>query len=69
MRAGEGGPEVEIGVPEQMRNLAAAIIPLGRAAQPSEAAGPVLFLASPLANYIHGQVLNVTGGQFGGMYT
>ena len=69
VRAGEGGPEVEIGVPEQMRNLAAAIIPLGRSAQPSEAAGPVLFLASPLANYIHGQVLNVTGGQFGGMYT
>src|SRR2546423_4380043 len=40
VRAGEGGPEVEIGVPEQMRNLAAAIIPLGRSAQPSEAAGP-----------------------------
>jgi 3-oxoacyl-[acyl-carrier protein] reductase len=29
----------------------------------------VLFLASPLANYVHGQVLNVTGGMFGGMYT
>ena len=69
VKAGEGGPEVAIGVPEQMRNLAAAIIPLGRPAQPSEAAGPVLFLASPLANYVHGQVLNVTGGQFGGMYT
>jgi len=27
------------------------------------------FLASPLANYVHGQVLNVTGGMFGGMYT
>ena len=45
------------------------IIPLGRPAQPEEAAGPVLFLASRLANYVHGQVLNVTGGQFGGMYT
>jgi 3-oxoacyl-[acyl-carrier protein] reductase len=66
--AGEGGPEISIGIPEQMRNLAAAIIPLGRAAQPEEAAGPVLFLASPLANYVHGQVLNVTGGQFGGMF-
>ena len=69
VKAGEGGPEVSIGVPEQMRNLAAAIIPLGRPAQPEEAAGPVLFLASPLANYIHGQVIPVTGGQFGGMYT
>ena len=68
VKAGEGGPEVSIGVPEQMRNLAAAIIPLGRPAQPEEAAGPVLFLASPLANYIHGQVIPVTGGQFGGMY-
>jgi 3-oxoacyl-[acyl-carrier protein] reductase len=48
--------------------MASAIIPLGRPAQPEEAAGPVLFLASPLANYVHGQVLNVTGGQFGGMY-
>ena len=36
---------------------------------PEEASGPVLFLCSPLANYMHGQVLNVTGGMFGGMYT
>jgi 3-oxoacyl-[acyl-carrier protein] reductase len=68
VKAGEGGPEVPIGVPEQMRAMAAMVIPVGRPAQPAEAAGPVLFLASPLANYIHGQVINVTGGQFGGMY-
>jgi 3-oxoacyl-[acyl-carrier protein] reductase len=68
VKAGESGPEVAIGVPEQMRQMAAMIIPLGRPAQPEEAAAPVLFLASPMANYIHGQVLNVTGGQFGGMY-
>jgi 3-oxoacyl-[acyl-carrier protein] reductase len=68
VRAGEGGPEIAIGVPEQMRQMAAMIIPLGRPAQPEEAAGPVLFLASPLSNYVHGQVVNVTGGQFGGMY-
>jgi hypothetical protein len=29
----------------------------------------VLFLCSGLANYVHGQVINVTGGQFGGMFT
>ena len=63
-----GGEEVELGIPEQTRAMAAMIIPLGRPAQPAEAAGPVLFLASGLANYVHGQVLNVTGGQFGGMY-
>jgi 3-oxoacyl-[acyl-carrier protein] reductase len=62
------GQEVELGIPEQTRAMAAMIIPLGRPAQPEEAAGPVLFLCSELANYVHGQVLNVTGGQFGGMY-
>jgi 3-oxoacyl-[acyl-carrier protein] reductase len=63
------GEKVEIGVPEQMRAMAQMVIPLGRPAQPQEAAGPVLFLASQLSNYVHGQVLNVTGGQFSGMYT
>jgi 3-oxoacyl-[acyl-carrier protein] reductase len=62
------GEKIELGIPEQQRAMASMIIPLGRPAQPSEAAGPVLFLSSDLANYIHGQVLNVTGGQFGGMY-
>ncbi|HEY7150992.1 MAG TPA: SDR family oxidoreductase [Solirubrobacterales bacterium] len=63
-----GGEKIELGIPEQQRAMASMIIPLGRPAQPSEAAGPVLFLSSDLANYVHGQVLNVTGGQFGGMY-
>ncbi|MDX6632384.1 MAG: 3-oxoacyl-[acyl-carrier protein] reductase, partial [Solirubrobacterales bacterium] len=58
---------VELGIPEQMRAMAAMTIPLGRAAQPEEAAGPLLFLSSQLSNYVHGQVLNVTGGQFVGM--
>jgi 3-oxoacyl-[acyl-carrier protein] reductase len=64
-----GGEKVELGIPEQTRAMAAMIIPLGRAAQPEEAAKPVLFLSSELSNYVHGQVLNVTGGQFGGMTT
>ncbi len=62
------GEKIEIGVPEQQRAMASMIIPLGRPAQPEEAAGPVLFLSSQLSDYVHGQVLNVTGGQFGGMY-
>jgi 3-oxoacyl-[acyl-carrier protein] reductase len=63
------GEKVELGIPEQMRQMASAIIPMGRPATPEEASGPVLFLSSPLGNYVHGQVLNVTGGMFGGMYT
>ena len=63
------GEEIQLGIPEQMRAMAAMIIPLGRPASPEEAAGPVLFLGSNLSDYVHGQVLNVTGGQFGGMYT
>ena len=66
---GPGGEEIQLGIPEQMRAMASMIIPLGRPATPEEASGPVLFLASNLADYVHGQVLNVTGGQFGGMYT
>jgi 3-oxoacyl-[acyl-carrier protein] reductase len=62
------GREIQLGIPEQMRAMAAMMIPLGRPASPEEAAGPVFFLCSPWANYVHGQVLNVTGGQFGGMY-
>jgi 3-oxoacyl-[acyl-carrier protein] reductase len=62
------GEEIQLGIPEQMRRMAAMVIPLGRPASPEEAAGPVFFLCSPWADYVHGQVLNVTGGQFGGMY-
>jgi 3-oxoacyl-[acyl-carrier protein] reductase len=62
------GEEIQLGIPEQMRAMAAMIIPLGRPASPEEAAGPVFFLCSPWANYVHGQVLHVTGGQLGGMY-
>ena len=63
------GEKVDLGIPERMRAMATMVIPLGRPAQPEEAAGPVLFLCSGLADYVHGQVINVTGGQFGGMFT
>jgi 3-oxoacyl-[acyl-carrier protein] reductase len=63
------GEKIELGIPEQQRAMASMIIPIGRPAQPAEAAGAVLFLSSELSNYVHGQVVNVTGGQFGGMYT
>jgi 3-oxoacyl-[acyl-carrier protein] reductase len=37
-------------------------IPLGRTASPEDIAGSVLFLASPLARHITGEILNVNGG-------
>jgi 3-oxoacyl-[acyl-carrier protein] reductase len=37
-------------------------IPVGRAARAREIAGPVLFLCTPLAGFISGEVLNVNGG-------
>jgi 3-oxoacyl-[acyl-carrier protein] reductase len=40
----------------------AAGIPVGRAATAREIAGPVLFLCTPLAGFISGEVLNVNGG-------
>lgn len=62
-----GGERVQLGIPEQLRGMAAMLIPLGRAGTPEEAAGGVFFLCSPWSNYVHGQVLNITGGMFGGM--
>jgi 3-oxoacyl-[acyl-carrier protein] reductase len=62
-----GGQEIQLGIPEQMRSMASAIIPLGRPATPEEAAGGIFILCTPWANYIHGQVLHITGGKFGGM--
>ena len=62
-----GGERVQLGIPEQLRAMGAMVIPLGRPGVPREAAGGVFFLCSPWSNYVHGQVLGVTGGQFGGM--
>jgi 3-oxoacyl-[acyl-carrier protein] reductase len=62
-----GGEKVQLGIPEQMRGMASMVIPLGRPGTPEEAAAGVFFLCSPWSNFVHGQVLNVTGGQFTGM--
>ena len=37
-------------------------IPVGRVATTTEIAGPVLFLCTPMAGFISGEVLNVNGG-------
>ena len=42
--------------------FATSAIPLGRVGTPAEVAGAILFLASDLATFITGEVLNVNGG-------
>jgi 3-oxoacyl-[acyl-carrier protein] reductase len=61
------GEQVQLGIPEQMRSMAPMLVPLGRPGTAKEAAGGVFFLCSPWSNFVHGQVLSITGGQFGGM--
>ncbi len=63
------GQQVQLGIPDQMRGMASVLIPIGRTGTPEEAAGGVFFLCSPWSNFVHGQVLNITGGQFTGMTT
>jgi 3-oxoacyl-[acyl-carrier protein] reductase len=44
------------------QKMAASVIPLGRPGTAEEVAGPILFLASDLANFMTGEILNVNGG-------
>jgi 3-oxoacyl-[acyl-carrier protein] reductase len=64
-----GGQTVQLGIPDNLRQMAPMLIPIGRPGTPEEAAGGVFFLCSPWSNFVHGQVLNITGGQFSGMTT
>jgi 3-oxoacyl-[acyl-carrier protein] reductase len=54
--------DVRLGIPARMREAAIHAIPMGRPGTPQEAAGVIFFLASPLSNYVSGQVIEVTGG-------
>ena len=57
------GEKVAIGVPGQQREMMKMMIPLGRPGTPEEGAGVILFLASPLSNYVSGQCIVMNGGQ------
>ncbi|SEG13716.1 3-oxoacyl-[acyl-carrier protein] reductase [Bryocella elongata] len=41
---------------------ALSLIPLGRPAEPEEIAGPLLFLCTPWAGFVSGEIFNVNGG-------
>ena len=50
-------------MPQKAWDEKMADIPMGRAGEPSEVASVVLFLASDLASYVTGAVVEVTGGR------
>lgn len=56
------GQNIELGIPDQMRQMAKMAIPMGRAGTPEAAAGALVFFASDLSNYVSGQVLEIAGG-------
>ena len=57
-----GDTEVALGIPEGMRERATTSNPMGRPGTPEEGAGGILMMASPLAAYVTGHCLEVTGG-------
>ncbi|MBI5666432.1 MAG: SDR family oxidoreductase [Chloroflexi bacterium] len=56
------GKKIKLGIPDHLRQMAIMTIPMGRPGTPEEAAGPLLFFASELSNFVSGQVLEVAGG-------
>jgi 3-oxoacyl-[acyl-carrier protein] reductase len=59
------GREIKVGVNPQVLEMLKRAIPLGRPGTPDEAAGSVVMLTYPEADYVSGQLL-VTGGGFEG---
>ena len=54
--------DITAGLPEELKASMLKTIPADRYGQPDDIANAVVFLASDLAAYINGQVLNVDGG-------
>lgn len=52
------------GLPAEMHEQIAAFTPLRRVGMPDDVAGVTVFLASSLSDYLTGQYISVTGGNF-----
>jgi len=52
------------GMPASAVDVVKNMIPMGRMGTPAEIAAAVVFLASPQASYITGQVIGVNGGMY-----
>ncbi|MFH1725299.1 MAG: 3-oxoacyl-ACP reductase family protein [Elusimicrobiota bacterium] len=52
------------GIPAEQRERVAGMTPLGRVGEPEDIAGTVVFLASPLSDYVTGEYIPVNGGSF-----
>lgn len=57
-----GNEKVEIGLIEAHRQVIIKTIPMRRPGTPEEVAAVIMFLASPLSNYVSGQLIGVSGG-------
>lgn len=57
-----GNNRIDIGLPPKVAQGFAAMVPLGRAGTPEEAADGVYLFCAPESNYVSGQVLIVGGG-------
>ena len=60
-------PGKDLGIPEEMRQMAKMMISLGRLGQPEDIANVTAFLVSSDSDFVTGVTIPVTGGQLGVM--
>ena len=53
-----------MGIPEAIRNMAISAIPFGRGGLPEDVANIILFLCSPLSDWISGELLSIDGAAY-----
>ncbi|PFH87800.1 SDR family oxidoreductase [Bacillus sp. AFS088145] len=61
---GEVVDGVTVGIPDKVRNMFIQTIPQKRIGSAREAAEAIFYLASPLSNYVNGQLVHVNGGLY-----